>query len=101
MNEASAQYSGVAMGNKARLEAENTRRDIQLARTYGSYTVMRDNASNFRRNSGTEVGGGITNMLGTGYDYAVGAVNNVLGFNMTGGPLGWVYRQMTSEGGPK
>ena len=107
INEASSQYSGVAMGNRARLEAENTRRDIRLARSQGGRmwglgsTTMRDNASNFRRNSGTEVGGGISNMLGTGYDYAVGAANNVLGFNMTGGPLGWVYRQMTSEGGPK
>jgi hypothetical protein len=101
INEASSQYSGVAMGNRARIEAENTRRDIRLARTYGGSTVMRDNAANFRRNSGTEVGGGIANILGTGYDAAVGAANNVLGFNMTGGPLGWVYRQMTSEGGPK
>ena len=101
INESSAQYSGVAMGNKARLEAENTRRDIQLARTYGASTVMRDSAANFRRNSGTEVGGGIGNMIGTGWDYAVGGANNVLGFSMTGGVLGWVVRQMTSEGGPK
>lgn len=101
VNEASAQYSGAAMGNRARLEAENTRRDIRLARTYGSSTVMRDNAANFRRNSGTEVGGGIANMAGAAFDVGVGAFNNVIGFNMTGGPLGWVYRQMTSEGGPK
>ena len=97
INESAMQFSGAAIGNQARLDAANMRRDIQLAKSGSGSAIFRQNAADFRKNSGA--GGQVTNFLGGAYDAAVGAGSNAI-FGIPG--LIMNIKQISDTvGGPK
>ena len=97
INESAMSYSGAAIGNQARIDAANMRRDIQLGRQNSNSAITRQNAANFRKNSGT--GGNVTNYLGAAWDAGVGAASNAV-FGIPG--LIMNIKQVSETfGGPK
>lgn len=97
INESAMSYSGAAIGNQARIDAANMRKDIQLARQNAGSAVFRQNAANFRKNSGA--GGNVANYIGGAYDAAVGLASNAV-FGIPG--LIMNFKQVSDTiGGPK
>lgn len=100
INEASMQYSGAAIANQNRIDAANMRKDIQLARSKSGSAIFRQNAADYRRNSGEGLGQLGNAALGA-FDYGMGAASNNISWILTGGPIGSLVRALTTEGGPK
>ena len=97
INQSAMSYSGAAIGNQARLDAMNMRKDIQLARQNSNSAITRQNAANFRMNSGA--GGNVTNYLGAAWDAGVGAASNAV-FGIPGLIMN-VKQVSETFGGPK
>ena len=97
INESAMSYSGAAIGNQARIDAANMRKDVQLGRQNAGSAIFRQNAANFRKNSGA--GGNVANVIGGAYDAAVGVASNAV-FGIPG--LIMNYKQVADTiGGPK
>ncbi len=78
--EAANKFSGTVIANKARIDAANVRRDIRLARDpmLAGGVQMRQNAANYRANSGNPGFGNAMNVAGAGWDYFIGFMTNAL-----------------------
>lgn len=78
--QAASKFSGAVIANKARIDAANIKRDIRLAKDPGivSTTLMRQNAANYRANSGNPGFGNAMNVAGAGWDYFIGFMTNAL-----------------------
>lgn len=80
INESTMKYSGAVAANKARIQAANVKRDIALARNpvNQQFSMMRQNAANYRANSGNPGFGNAMNVAGAGWDYFIGFMTNAL-----------------------
>ncbi len=87
INKSTEQFSGVVAANKARIQAQNLKRDIRLAQdpTNQQFSMMRQNAANYRANSGNPGFGNAMNAAGAGWDYFIGFMTNALSKTLSGG----------------
>ncbi len=100
INGATNQYSGMVAANRARLHAENVRRDIRLARDprNQAFSMFRQNAADFRKNAGSAQLGNAYNAGAGILDYILGAVSGGLANSLTGNLL-MSNRMVNAQGG--
>ncbi len=80
MNIAGGRFNGSVIANRARISAENTRRDIALARNPGMMRSVqfKDNMADVRRNSGAPEAGAVMNYASGTWDWFMASMTDTL-----------------------